>query len=118
MVVRPYAGDDYDLTYDVIVVTAGAVTRTFPVAGLMQAAIGLKHVEEAVAIRNRLLASSTRLLDCRSGVNVGASSQRSLWVVALPVSKGLVNYSRLQHRHRALSRIETGGPRFSTGGSS
>src|SRR5205807_6987025 len=55
--VRPYAGDDYALRYDVIVVTAGAVTRTFPLARGKQVGIGLKHVEEAVAIRDRLLAS-------------------------------------------------------------
>src|SRR5690242_7967128 len=57
VIVRPYAGDDYVLSYDVIVVTAGVVTRTFPVAGLKQEAIGLKHVEEATAIRDRLLSS-------------------------------------------------------------
>ncbi|WBB62472.1 NAD(P)/FAD-dependent oxidoreductase [Streptomyces sp. WMMC500] len=53
--VRPAHGAEYDLAYDVLVVTAGAVTRTFPVPGLAQQAIGLKHVEEAVAIRDRLM---------------------------------------------------------------
>ena len=41
--------------YDIIVVTAGAVTRKFPIPGIAEQAIGLKHVEEAVAIRDRLL---------------------------------------------------------------
>ncbi|WP_328745272.1 NAD(P)/FAD-dependent oxidoreductase [Streptomyces sp. NBC_00285] len=53
--VRPVRGDTYELPYDVLVVTAGAVTRTFPIPGLAQRAIGLKHVEEAVAIRDRLM---------------------------------------------------------------
>ncbi|MFD9316417.1 NAD(P)/FAD-dependent oxidoreductase [Streptomyces sp. NPDC060053] len=53
--VRPVRGDAYELRYDVLVVTAGAVTRTFPIPGLAQRAIGLKHVEEAVAIRDRLM---------------------------------------------------------------
>ncbi|MGW0578658.1 NAD(P)/FAD-dependent oxidoreductase [Streptomyces sp. NPDC002920] len=53
--VRPVNGADYELHYDILVVTAGAVTRTFPIPGLAQQAIGLKHVEEAVAIRDRLL---------------------------------------------------------------
>jgi len=53
--VRPVEGEDYSLGYDVIVVTAGAVTRTLPVPGVADEAIGLKHVEEAVAIRDRLL---------------------------------------------------------------
>ncbi len=42
-------------TYDIIVVTAGAVTRTFAIPGVAERAIGMKHVEEAVAIRDRLL---------------------------------------------------------------
>lgn len=53
--VRSVDGSSYDLRYDTLVVTAGAVTRTFPIPGLAQQAIGLKHVEEAVAIRDRLL---------------------------------------------------------------
>jgi NADH dehydrogenase len=58
--VRPETGPEFDLSYDVLVVTAGAVTRTFPIAGLSDEAYGLKHVEEAVAIRDRLLTSFDR----------------------------------------------------------
>ncbi|WP_083460216.1 NAD(P)/FAD-dependent oxidoreductase [Jiangella muralis] len=53
-------GPDRELGYDVIVVTAGAVTRTFPIPGVADEAIGLKHVEEAVAIRDRLLTAFER----------------------------------------------------------
>lgn len=55
--VRQEGRPDYDLPYDVLVVTAGAVTRTFPIPGISEEAFGLKHVEEAVAIRDRLLTS-------------------------------------------------------------
>lgn len=55
--VRPETGPEYELAYDILVVTAGAVTRTFPIPGIREEAIGLKHVEEAVAIRDRLPAS-------------------------------------------------------------
>jgi NADH dehydrogenase len=58
--VRPAAGEDFDLSYDIIVVTAGAVTRHYPIPGADQLAIGLKHAEEAVAIRDRLLVSFDR----------------------------------------------------------
>jgi NADH dehydrogenase len=58
--VRPADGEPADLGYDLIVVTAGAVTRTLPVPGVAEHAIGLKHVEEAVAIRDRLLTSFDR----------------------------------------------------------
>jgi NADH dehydrogenase len=55
--VRPAAGPQFDIDYDIIVVTAGAVTRTLPIPGIAEHAIGMKHVEEAVAIRDRLLTS-------------------------------------------------------------
>lgn len=48
-------GRRYDLGYDLLVVTAGAVTRTFPIPGLADEAMGLKKIEEAIAIRDRLL---------------------------------------------------------------
>ncbi|MGO4592250.1 NAD(P)/FAD-dependent oxidoreductase [Leifsonia sp. 2TAF2] len=53
--VQPEDGEAFALGYDIIVVTAGAVTRTFPIPGVLEHAIGMKHVEEAVAIRDRLL---------------------------------------------------------------
>jgi NADH dehydrogenase len=53
--VRPAIGAEFEFEYDIIVVTAGVVTRKFPVAGIAEKAIGLKHIEEAIAIRNRLL---------------------------------------------------------------
>ena len=53
--VRPALGGHYTIAYDIIVVTAGAVTRTLAIPGVTEHAIGMKHVEEAVAIRDRLL---------------------------------------------------------------
>ena len=55
LTVRPATGPGFELTYDIVVVTAGAVTRKFPVPGADEQAIGLKNVEEAKAIRDRLL---------------------------------------------------------------
>ena len=58
--VQPAVGDAFFLEYDIIVVTAGAVTRTFPIPGVLSEAIGLKTIEEAVAIRDRLIANFDR----------------------------------------------------------
>lgn len=55
LLVHSPPADDYALSYDIVVVTAGAVTRTYSIAGLRDGAIGLRHVEEAVGIRDRLL---------------------------------------------------------------
>ncbi|SDS71020.1 NAD(P)/FAD-dependent oxidoreductase [Microlunatus soli] len=65
--VRPIAGEDYRLSYDIIAVTAGAVTRRFPVPGIADQAIGMKHVEEAVAIRDRLLTALDRAEELPAG---------------------------------------------------
>lgn len=55
--VRVRLADDTmcDIGYDEVVVTAGAVTRVFPVPGVAEHAIGMKHIEEAVAIRDAIL---------------------------------------------------------------
>lgn len=53
--VTPEFGDPFTVDYDHVVVTAGAVTRTFPIPGVADVAIGMKTVEEAVAVRDRLI---------------------------------------------------------------
>ncbi|GAA4672085.1 NAD(P)/FAD-dependent oxidoreductase [Phytohabitans rumicis] len=60
VVVQPADGPPFALGYDIIVVTAGAVTRKLGIPGVAEQAIGMKHVEEAVAIRDRLLTSFDR----------------------------------------------------------
>jgi NADH dehydrogenase len=60
LTVRPVDGPDQVLTYDTLVLTAGAVTRRVSVPGVAEHAIGMKHVEEAVAIRDRLLTAFDR----------------------------------------------------------
>ncbi|MFB0836255.1 NAD(P)/FAD-dependent oxidoreductase [Arthrobacter halodurans] len=54
-VVQPTEGDPVELEYRDVVVAAGAITRTFPIPGLAEAGIGLKTIEEAVALRNQIL---------------------------------------------------------------
>ncbi|MET0692514.1 MAG: FAD-dependent oxidoreductase [Propionibacteriaceae bacterium] len=48
-------GESWPFPYDVVVVTAGAVSRSFPIPGVADEAIGLKTIEEAIAIRDHLL---------------------------------------------------------------
>lgn len=58
--IRPVEGPQFALGYDIIAVTAGAVTRKLGIPGVADEAIGMKHVEEAVAIRDRLLTNFDR----------------------------------------------------------
>jgi NADH:ubiquinone reductase (H+-translocating) len=74
--VRPAMGPDFDFSYDIIVVTVGAVTRTFPIAGIAEQAIGLKYIEEAIAVRNRLFAA----FDQASNLPAGPERRRLLTV--------------------------------------
>lgn len=53
----------YTLTYDHLVLALGAEARTLPIPGLAEQAMGFKQVEEATALRNRVL---TRIEDAAS----------------------------------------------------
>jgi len=53
--VQPLEGEPYELSYDVLVMAVGSVARTLPIPGLAEWASGFKNVEEAIALRNRVL---------------------------------------------------------------
>lgn len=53
----------YELSYDHLVLALGAEARTLPIPGLAEQAMGFKNVEEALALRNRVL---TRIEDAAS----------------------------------------------------
>ncbi|MFC8190126.1 NAD(P)/FAD-dependent oxidoreductase [Cellulomonas sp. NPDC057328] len=77
LAVQPVDGPELVLRYDQLVLTAGAVTRRVPVPGVAEHAIGMKHVEEAVAIRDRLLTA----FDRAAALPHGAERTRLLTVV-------------------------------------
>ncbi len=77
--ITPSVGEPYQVRYDQIVVTAGAVSRTFPIPGIADNAIGLKTIEEAVAIRDRLTAN----FDKAALVPAGPERDRLLTVVVV-----------------------------------
>ena len=54
-------GDRWGLPYDILVVTLGGVVKTFPTPGIAERAIGLKSVEEAVHIRNKIITNFNRV---------------------------------------------------------
>ena len=58
--ITPEVGEPYSIDYDHIVVTAGSVSRTFPIPGVADVAIGMKSIEEAVAVRDRLIDNFSR----------------------------------------------------------
>ncbi len=48
-------GDTLVLEYDHVVLSLGAISRIFPIPGLAEMGIGFKTIEEAVALRDRVL---------------------------------------------------------------
>jgi NADH dehydrogenase len=97
--IHPSQGDDYTMTYDVIAVTAGAVTRTFDVPGVAERAIGMKHVEEAVAIRDRLFTA----FDEAAGLAPGKRRRKLLTVTFVGGGfSGVEGFSELLSLARAL----------------
>ncbi len=77
--VAPSAGSPYELGYDIVVVALGSVARTLPIPGLADVAIGFKQIEEAIALRNRVLGE----LDIASSVANDDTRRRSLTFVVV-----------------------------------
>jgi NADH dehydrogenase len=71
--------EPFELAYDQIVMTAGAVSRTFPIPGVAEHAIGLKTIEEAIEIRNRIMTN----LDRATNLPAGPARQRLLTFVVV-----------------------------------
>jgi NADH dehydrogenase len=77
--ITPEIGEPWEFEYDIVVVTAGAVSRTFPIPGVADQAIGLKNIEEAVAIRNKILSN----FDQAAQLPAGPERDRLLTVVVV-----------------------------------
>lgn len=72
--VTPEIGEPWTIDYDIVVVTAGSVSRTFPIPGVADEAIGMKSIEEAMAVRDRVLTN----FDKAANLPAGAERDRLL----------------------------------------
>ena len=59
--VQPIVGPAREVAYDHIVVAPGSVSRTLPIPGLRENAIGFKTIGEAIYLRNHVPVSYTHL---------------------------------------------------------
>ena len=55
--VRSLGGREDELHYDQLIVALGSTSRTLPIPGLAEHALGFKTIAEAIALRNRLVQS-------------------------------------------------------------
>jgi NADH dehydrogenase len=53
--ITPVVGNPYELTYDHIILAPGSVSRTLPIPGLKEHAVGFKTIGEAIYLRNQVL---------------------------------------------------------------
>ncbi len=53
--VRSLGGREDELRYDQLIVALGSISRTLPIPGLAEHALGFKTLPEAIALRNRLV---------------------------------------------------------------
>ena len=95
-IVEPPAGDEYGVEYDHVVVALGSVARTLPIPGLADQAIGFKHVEEAIALRNQVLGR----LDVAASIGAASTSAASTSAASI---------SAEAQRRRALTFVFIGG---------
>jgi NADH dehydrogenase len=77
--ITPAVGEPWTESYDIVVMTAGAVSRTFPIPGVADEAIGMKTIEEAVAVRDRILTN----FDKAANLPAGAERTRLLTFVVV-----------------------------------
>lgn len=54
-IVQPVVGPPRELSYDVVVVAPGSVSRTLPIPGLKEFGVGFKTIGEAIWLRNHVL---------------------------------------------------------------
>jgi NADH dehydrogenase len=54
-IVQPVVGPPREIAYDHVVVAPGSVSRTLPIPGLREQAIGFKTIGEAIYLRNHVL---------------------------------------------------------------
>ncbi len=97
--VTPPVGEPWTESYDQIVVTAGAVSRTFPIPGVADEAIGLKTIEEAMSIRDRLTDNFAK------AANLPAGPQRDRLLTVVVVGGGFAGIEVFGELRSAASSL-------------
>lgn len=97
--ITPELGEPWQMSYDIIVVTAGAVSRTFPIPGVADEAIGLKTIEEAVEVRDRILTNFQK------AANLPAGAQRDRLLTFVVVGGGFAGIEAIGEMRSLASSL-------------
>jgi len=91
--VRTVEGRDLDVTYDKLIVALGSTSRTLPIPGLREHALGLKTLSEGIALRNQVV----QTLEKAESVDDEATRRALLTYVAVGAGyAGLEGIAELQ----------------------
>ncbi len=112
-VIVPVVGEPFEIEYRDVVMAAGAITRTFPIPGLADTGIGLKSIEEAVALRNKIL----ERIESASLMTDAEERKRALTFVVIGGGfAGIETIAEIEdmarHAAKLNGRIEEGELRF------
>ena len=100
-------GNVSTLEYDTLVVALGGVTRTFPIPGIAENAVGLKATEEAVYLRDNLIHN----LGCAAGLPKG-SPERARLMTLVCVGGGFSGMEGFAELYDLARRICRRDPRL------
>jgi NADH dehydrogenase len=99
--VQPVVGPDRQIGYDSVVVAPGSVSRTLPIPGLREQAVGFKTLGEAIWLRNRVL----ERLDVAAATDDPQVRQRALTFVLVGAGyAGMEALAELEDMARAALR--------------
>ncbi|HEX6684953.1 MAG TPA: NAD(P)/FAD-dependent oxidoreductase [Candidatus Limnocylindrales bacterium] len=77
--IQPIVGPPREIQYDHIVYAPGSISRTLPIPGLAEQAVGFKTIGEAIYLRNRVL----ELLDVAAATTDPETRRRALTFVVV-----------------------------------
>lgn len=97
----PYAGEEYELGFDHLVLGLGSRTRLMPVPGLERHAIGFKSIAEALHLRNQVL---SRLEVAQSTVDEAARRRALTFVFVGGGYTGVEVAAELEDLARSATR--------------
>ena len=86
--VRSLGGREEELRYDQLIVALGSTSRTLPIPGLAEHALGFKTLSEAIALRNRSCRRSSRPRSSATRTRAARCSPTSSSARATPAWRG------------------------------
>ncbi|MEA2390112.1 MAG: hypothetical protein QOK31_221 [Solirubrobacteraceae bacterium] len=110
LLVENLSGRPEEVAYDQLVVALGSVSRTLPIPGLAEHAIGFKTLAEAIALRNRVISNLER------AETLDDPREREAYLTAVVVGAGYAGVEGLAELQDFMADVIERYPRCRTEG--